>query len=692
MNITYFLKLLIRRWMWLVILPIIAAVAIYFFTRKQPKTYQSSMTIYTALTSGVSLDVQGSVDYSQALIAYDNLINVLKSQKNLEDVGLRIIVRAMMFGEKNEKFMNKVHYQFLMSNAPVDLKKLINKKSEEETFANFYQYLKKSEDNFLYNLLYKSANPYCIAALSSVSLSRLDRSDLVEVSYKADDPGICYQALLILFDATKQNFQDLKTGQSNEVIKYFEQEKADLMKLLEERENSLLVYSQQNNIVNYEEQSKLIVSQKFGIEDRIDVLEMAIEGTRKSISELEKRLTLQNRLRLKSDQILFIRNQISKISAEAAAQTFYSKTTPTSTEEDGVAPIISNTGKLGNLKSQLRAAIDSVYLMQNTSEGITVQSILSEWLTNVIAYDQAKAQLPILEKRTEEVNQLFDEYSPVGANVKKQEREIGATEEQYLTVLNGLHSAKLKEKSEKLSAGSITILDSPSFPFSTLPDKASTKAVIAFLAVFLLILVLIILIEFLDTTINNVTRTERLSGLKVGFVYPLILNEKKPKVENLETVAAHYLALETLRVMKDHKDAVQINLLSLYSGEGKSFIKDKLETAFAQLDEQNGTDLSKKILVKDLPEISDKYFDNNQVSDNSLNVLVCRANRGWKTVDNRIVKLLIEQTGQQPIILLNGVGLSMLQTQWANFPVKRSKLGNLLIRIMHMEFSAKQKF
>jgi hypothetical protein len=178
----------------------------------------------------------------------------------------------------------------------------------------------------------------------------------------------------------------------------------------------------------------------------------------------------------------------------------------------------------------------------------------------------------------------------------------------------------------------------------------------------------------------------------VGFVYPLILKVKKPKVDNLETVAAHYLALETLRIMKQYKNAVQINLLSIYGGEGKSFIKERLESAFAQLDEQNGTDLCKKIVVKDLPEISDKYFDKDQISENTLNILVCRANRGWKTVDKRLTALLIEQTGQEPIILLNGVGLSMLQTQWANFPVKRSKFANLLLKIMHLEFSAKRKF
>ena len=135
MNFTYFIKLLIRRWIWLIVLPVIAATAVYMMSKRAPKTYRSTMTIYTGLTSGVSIDAQTSnVDYSQALIAYDNLLNVMRSEKTLGEVGLRLFCRSAMSGGKDKKIISSDYYGYLMKEVPAEVKKLINNKSEEETY------------------------------------------------------------------------------------------------------------------------------------------------------------------------------------------------------------------------------------------------------------------------------------------------------------------------------------------------------------------------------------------------------------------------------------------------------------------------------------------------------------------------------------------------------------------------------
>jgi len=686
MNFTYFIRLLIKRWIWLLLLPIIASVAIYMKTKKSTKTYMSTMTIYTGITSGVSIDAQTTmIDYSQALIAYDNLLNVMKSEKTLDNVGLRLFCKVMMSGGKSDKVISSQYYTFLINSVPAEVKKLINPKSDTETYNKCRDFMNKNDDNYIYNLIHKSGTNFGIGSLSGISVKRLNTSDLIEVSYQANDPGICYQTLLILFEETRANFQALKSEQSTEVLKYFESQKNEVKTVLDQQEQSLLTFSKENKIINYDEQSRLIVSQKFGVEDKMDNLNMAIEGAGKSIQELEKKLGVQNKLRLKSDQIVSIRNQIAKLSAEHAAQSFYTSDTAT----------ISATyeRKLNLLKSDFRAAIDSMHLIQNTQEGVTVESILSQWLNNVVAYDQAKAQMPIIERRTQAINQMFDQYSPLGADVKRQEREIAVSEQQYLSVLSGLHSAKLKDQSSKMAAGSISVLDQPTFPTSFLPDKSSLRATIAFLAVFLLLLVLIILIEFVDTTISNVARAERFSGLTVGFLFPLIsAKKKKVAVENFDEVASNYLALELLRVIKVNADTVAVNLISVYAQEGKTFIKERLEKAFQNIDEKSGTNFNELIKINEFPAISNQYFDENEIEKGVINILVCRANRGWKPVDTRIINLFEEQTGTKPTILLNGVGVQALENQWANIPIKRNKLVTLFNKLLSLEFTVKDKF
>jgi hypothetical protein len=181
--------------------------------------------------------------------------------------------------------------------------------------------------------------------------------------------------------------------------------------------------------------------------------------------------------------------------------------------------------------------------------------------------------------------------------------------------------------------------------------------------------------------------------LKVGFLFPLISTKKKNKrLADLDEVASNYLALELLRVLRVKTDPVQVNLISVYSQEGKSFIKEKLEAAFQKIDEKSETHFAELIQIKEFPALSDQYYDVNAAISGDITILVCRANRGWKAVDSRVVELFTEQTGKTPILLLNGVVLGVLESQWANVPIKRSKLSLFANKLLSMELTAKGKF
>jgi|GEM_PF-4296276 len=686
MSFNYFIRLLLKRWMWLFVIPVAAAIYIFMMTNKKPKEYTSSMTLYTGLTSGVSLEQEAAnVDYSQALIAYDNLLNVMKSQKTLENVGLRLFCGCMMYGEKDSKWITKTYYDYLLSSVPDDVKKLINKKSEADTYKKCREYMLKNEDNFIFNLINKSGTNFSVGSLSSLAVKRISTSDLVEVTYVANDPGMCYRTLLLVYEETKLNFQALKAGQSDDVVKYFETEMEKLKGNLNSLEDNLVNYSKQNQIVNYEEQSKLVVSQKFGLEDKIDALEMASEAANKAILSLEKQMGVQNRLMLKNDKMTSLRNQIGKLAFEHGARSLFSM--------DSVKINDAYSKELYALRRKMDAVVDSMTFIRNTEEGVSIDNIISEWLKNVIIYDQAKAQMPIVDKRAKAINAMFDLYSPLGANVKRQEREIGTTEEQYLTVLRGLHSARLKDQNAKMSAGSISLLDPPTYPLGFLPNKSSLRATIAFIALFLLLMVLVIVIEFIDHTMSNVARAERFTGLRVGLLYPLIsTKKKKSRIDNLEDIASDYLIVEALRMIKPGIESIQVNLMSIYAQEGKSFLIEKLGAALEKLDSENNTTLRNMIVFKEIPALCDKFADKMDVNEQNVNILVCRANRAWSAVDTRIKDLLIEQTGVKPILLLNGVSIEVLQSQWANLPIKRSKIRQLFKRLLSLELTAKDKF
>lgn len=51
---------------------------------------------------------------------------------------------------------------------------------------------------FVYELINFNHPHYSFNAISKINVRRIQSSDLLEISYKADDPGICMQTLILV--------------------------------------------------------------------------------------------------------------------------------------------------------------------------------------------------------------------------------------------------------------------------------------------------------------------------------------------------------------------------------------------------------------------------------------------------------------------------------------------------------------
>lgn len=683
MKISYLIKLLIKRWMWIILVPVTAAIVVYFFSIIKPKQYSSTMTVYTGITSGSANKPNSpNIDYSQALIAYDNLMTIMKSKKTLQEVGLRLFCQVLQYGKNDDKYISRDSYNDLLKTLPEDLLKLAVKDSVGDLYPYCKAYLNKNDDNYLYELINKGGTYYSVSSLSTIESRRVNSSDVIEFSYTTFDAALCYRTLTIMYQVVKENYLALKSEESKDVEQYYTTQADELRNRLQSEEDKVVNYSKENKIINYEEQSKIVITQKYALDDKLDALEMTAQASERTISELEKKMGSQNRLRLKSTEVLAIRNEIARVSAEQASKSFFTG--------DTTKVYQAYNKRLADLRKQFRVVVDSLHLMQTTIEGVQIESILNQWLTNVVLYDQAKAQMPIIQRRSVEVNALFEQFSPIGANLKRSEREIKVTEQQYLDVLDGLHTVRSRSQTEKMSIGSISMIDAPTYPYRSLPNKSLMLAFVTLIATIFLIIALIVIFEFLDHTMSNVERAERFSKLKVGFVYPLISNNTEDRIiGDLEQISSEFLAIDLTRVAK--KETV-VNLFSIYEKEGKSFIKKKLEEGLERIDTLNNTTTAQQIKIREFNPLGSSYLDKSEIDASHINILVCRSNRGWKQFDSRIINLIKEQTGVTPILLLNGVKLYVVEAQWENFPIKRSYTRKLIKRIFDLEFALNDKF
>lgn len=95
---------------------------------------------------------------------------------------------------------------------------MIDKKSdndsinEQRTYENLLAYETNDPTNYVYGI-YQWNLPYVNReALKKIHVKRLDNSDVLEVSYTTNDPGIAYQTVVILIDEFNKQYQELRFG------------------------------------------------------------------------------------------------------------------------------------------------------------------------------------------------------------------------------------------------------------------------------------------------------------------------------------------------------------------------------------------------------------------------------------------------------------------------------------------------
>lgn len=174
----------------------------------------------------------------------------------------------MVYGDPDEDnmYISAKYYRMLEASVPPEIKKLIDRKSLDKTLDNLLNYRKEDRDNYIYGLIYYHHPFFSLEALSRVEIIRSGNSDMLELRYTCKDPALAYQTLLLLNEEFTKRYRDLRFSETNDVVEYFRRELAKAQVELNRKEDELMIYSQQNRVINYAEQTKFIASQNEKLE------------------------------------------------------------------------------------------------------------------------------------------------------------------------------------------------------------------------------------------------------------------------------------------------------------------------------------------------------------------------------------------------------------------------------------------
>jgi len=572
MKVIDILRLLRKHIVLLLGTPVLLAVLVSWLTKNPAYTYSSETTLYTGIASGSSVEMDKSFNYYAANNSFDNLINIIKSRETQQQVAIRLLAQHLMMKSPDPRFLSKASFQGLHSITPAYIFKLVvhegketNEAAEQkiveamadsvdpadsliiednfsfssldtadpaqllppsidplgyaQTIKNLEAYMASSDTNFVYKLLNFSHPNYSIKAISALNVTRIASSDLVKLKFESDDPGICRMTLVLFTEVCIKNFKSIKENRSDAVVRYFEHQLKMAAERLKIGEDKLLKFNEDNNIINYYEQSKAVAVVKEELDIDYNKMKIKLAGTAASIKRIEEKLGNQQSIQLKSASVVQKRNQLGDVVSKIA-------TAETIGFGDTIRPaeLAKLKASREKLKEEITDIVNDLYSYNNSTEGLPVDRLLSDWIANVIDYEDTKAGMGVLADRIVEFQKQYEIYAPAGANIKRIEREINVSEQEFLQLLHGLNLAKLKMQDVELSSN-IKAVDLPFFPLSPNPTKRKMLVIIAALFGFLIVLTTMLALEYFDATLKNPEKAHKKIKLMAAGIFPKIIRK-----------------------------------------------------------------------------------------------------------------------------------------------------------------------
>lgn len=254
---------------------------------------------------------------------------------------------------------------------------------------------------------------------------------------------------------------------------------------------------------------------------------------------------------------------------------------------------------------------------------------------------------------------------------------INFTERNYLTVLQSYNEALLRKKNLEMTSATLKVLNEPTYPISSNSTNRKQIVIAACAVSFLIIVALLLLVEMLDRTLRDASRTRRVTGFKVIGAIP---NTSPSRYGGLTKtyvqLSVKELSNSLLRFLTKRKSpgVFIINLFSTSDNSGEEELGNlicgymqsrMLNARFITYGVDFNTDSTQFLLAKSItdfytlqgedvlivayPPLSTSNIPSALLHDANANILVASADRGWKTIDKQLCEQLTQQLSKTDV-------------------------------------------
>jgi len=606
MNIIKFLKIISNKLLYVLLIPTVASTIVFFLTKDLPVKYTTFSTIYSGVTSNSGLAVEAlRVDNVATQNEYNNLMTILKSNSLFEDVSLHLLTQHLLLTKPEKEIISIKAYNEFINSVPDEVKKLVVKGNFEKTYSNLKKYIKEDENNYIYRLMNFGNKYYSKQAISNVKGERLTNSDLIKISYESEDAGICYNTVKFTTELFVKRYSTLKVSQSNSTVAYFENQLKEAALKLNGAEQKLLDFNIDNDIINYYEQTEQVTTQQEKIEVKLQEVKMEYEAAQAVLIKLEREIETRYKINIRNTEVLRIREKLVDYNNAITAIEIDENST-------NAKQLLDLKSKRNEVLEKLENKVDSIYIYENKSQGIESQRLLSEWLDAVKTQENYNALFKSMKDRQIEFMKQFKRYAPLGATIKRIEREIHVFEREYLSILQDLGMARQNQQNMDMRSD-MKVFDDTQFPINAIASKKNLYVTVAAMFSLIFFLLAVFIIELMDKRIKTPSLLHQLTGLNVVGAF---CKENKKKFINTEMIEqrAALMIFEKMRQLgSESPRPFVVQIFSSWDNAGNLFIAKYLS---AEIERHNFT---VKVLNFE-PEISidgviAKSLDNEGVTD-----------------------------------------------------------------------------
>lgn len=722
------LRLLWRNALLIVTVSAMTGAAVFFLTLNAKRQYSSKSLVSTGVIYPFSLEnpnASNRVDRDYALSELENLISLATAYETLEELGMRLMAEYLHTSADTQWAMSET----LTALRELPLGQLRQEMRALDSPAAVYDTLRTlmvaDPRHPLHPIIYKDEDHFGVDYLAErLRVNRKGQSDLLEFLYTTSDPVLCQRTLNVLIDIFMRRHAELKKGKTSRVVSYFQEATQESEAKLRQAEQALLAFRTENNIINFDEQTRSIAERKEDLDELSFKEKMTLQGNEATMARVEQQLGDRKRLADMNASLLTQRKEYAQITEQLASMDIAAiEATP---PNPAVRQKLDK--RLAELGEQMRDYARERYNVDQTPDGIATQDLLSELLTAMMASEQSRARSKVIQQRQKEFADIYKQYAPWGSQIKRIEREISMAEDAYLTNLHSYNQAIL-HRENALMASNLKVMDAPFYPTEPSSSKRLLLILGGLIAGGLLSAGSLIGLAFVDTSLQSARFAMAETGLEFGAVLPNFarLREGSSKAKRLHTAADRALSifLQQIKVetMRRQAMAKRLMVTSAAPEEGKTFVSLLLAAALRQegarvlflfpeedeemaaatslphpdnqayaLDvrsihrvipdklyeegsEQNDDDAAERYdyVIMEMPSLLTGAYPVNMLSQFDLVAFVCRANRTWREVDKQALAALQKATECPIRLVLNGTSQEALEDYMGELPRHHSR-------------------